>query len=189
MGRLFLIIGLSVFCSITGFSQSSQHKRLSDCPIQRGTNKITYSHHTNSGMARYTSIQLFPDSLVWNYTEARNGCSLRDVSRYDRKDFEEMVSRLSEISFAAQDTHDYRLGGSGYGYSFENEKGSYLAFNRTFKFSGNYQEVYSIIQGFIRSHKTECEKLFEQYSHMPHERAQFGEFKILPKQLEKYKAK
>ena len=53
--------------------------------------------------------------------------------------FEEMVSCLSEISFAAQDTHDHRL--------------------------------------------------FELYSHGPHERAQFGDFKILPKQLEKYKVK
>ena len=187
MNRLFLSISIAFLGCMTSCSQPSQRQHNPDCPIKEETIKIGYSHHTNSGMARYTSVQIYPDSLVWSYSEARNGCSLGDISRYDRKAFDELIQTLSAISFAAKDAHNYPLGGSGFAYAFEDKDGCYLSFQRGDDMSGDYMEVYGAIQGFVNSHKTDCQKLFEKLSRMPHEKAMFGEFKELPEQLKKYK--
>ena len=39
------------------------------CPISLNTTTITYSHHTNSGIAIYTTIKIYEDHLVWEYDE------------------------------------------------------------------------------------------------------------------------
>lgn len=186
MNRICLIIFTVFWSCITSYGQTNKNQHHPGCPIKEGTTKISYSHHTGSGIAIYTSVDIYPDSLVWNYNEARNNCDLEDVCKYNRKEFEEMIQILSAVSFTIKEPASFPLGGSGFGYNFEDEEGCYLNFGRNYQLSGNYQEVYRVIQRFINSHKTECEKLFEQLSKKPHERAHFGEFKELPIELKKY---
>ena len=158
-------------------------------PIKKETTKISYNHHTNSGMAIYTTVELHPDYLVWDYNEARNKCHLRDTCRYSKEDFDKLVNELSKIQFSAKDNHDYSVGGEGYSYSFEVNAESYLYFDNSYQFSGDYHAVQDLIRRFIKSHPTQCEILFKKFSEMPHERGNFGEFKELPRVLQKYKVK
>lgn len=157
------------------------------CPIKKETTKITYSRHTNSGIAIYTSVTLYPDHLVWGYSEARNGCSLRDSCSYDREEFDKLVSELSQIKFSAKDCDDHRSGGAGFGYSFETETKRYFYYNSLFKMSGDYEKAQGLIKQFISIHKTRCELLFDEYARKPHKRAEFGEFQELPEELIPYK--
>lgn len=157
------------------------------CPISLNTTTITYSHHTNSGIAIYTIIKIYEDHLVWEYDEARNDCSLKDSCKYSREEFEELITSLSKVQFSAIDAHDYSVGGSGYGYSFESASNQYFYYDSSYKLLGNYSDVSSLIQQFIKAHKTDCEMIFEKLSRMPHERGSFGEFRTLPEELEKYR--
>jgi hypothetical protein len=140
-------------------------------------------------MAIYTSVSLYPDRLVWGYSEARNGCSLRDSCQYDREEFDKLVSELAEIRFSAKDSGDHSTGGAGFGYSFETKAGQYFYYNRFSKMSGDYEKASALILQFIGKHKTQCEILFDKYARMPHKRAQFGEFEELPEELIQYKVK
>jgi hypothetical protein len=155
-------------------------------PIKGGTTSISYHHHTNSARAIYTMVKLYPDYLVWEYYEARNHCHLKDTCRYNKEDFDKLVNKLSKINFSSTNRRDHRVGGEGYGYSFEVNDRSYLQFNSYYHLSGDYHAVQELIQQFIKSHPTQCEILFEKFSKMPHERGCFGEFKELPQELEKY---
>lgn len=157
------------------------------CPISLITTKITYSHHTNSGIAIYTTITIHEDHLVWEYVEARNNCSLIDSCSFSKEEFKELITELSKVQFSAIDTHDYSVGGEGYGYSFESASDQYFYYDNSYKLSGNYSQVSSLIQQFINSHKTDCEMLFEKLKKIPHEPGEFGVFRILPKELEKYR--
>ena len=159
------------------------------CPIKKETTKITFSRHSNSGLAVYSSVTLYPDHLVWSYSEVRNVCSLRDSCSYDREEFERLVKDLSEVRFSAKDSHDHSTGGAGYAYSFETEAGQYFHYNNSFKLSGDYGRAEDLIQQFISAHRTPCELLFKKYAAMPHKRARFGEFEELPEALKKYKMK
>lgn len=177
-----------IFCAlICGLLLSSAPA--APCPIKRQTTKISYHHHTNSGMAIYTTVKLYPDYLVWEYNEARNDCRLKDSCRYNKKDFEILVMKLSEIEFSATDLHDHRVGGAGYSYSFVVNGECYLYFDNLYQFSGNYQTVQDLIQQFIKSHPTPCELLFKKLSKEPHERGPFGEFSELPQELERYQVR
>ena len=157
--------------------------------IKSETTKIIYRSSTGSGSAVYTTVELYPDHLVWNYSEARNNCSLKDIRQYKKEEFDELVKELSTIKFSVQDNNRRIIGGGGYEYVFETDSGVYLLFADTFQFSGDYDKVGYLIQQFITSHKTQCEILFEEYSKKPHEKAEFGEFKKLPQKLQKYKVK
>ena len=66
--------------------------------VKKETTRIGYYHHTNSGEARYTSVTITPDSLIWNYSEARNGVKLRDVKKYNRTEclLKNMLKILTE---------------------------------------------------------------------------------------------
>ena len=77
-------------------------------------------------------------------------------------------------------------GDSGFNYSFEINSNSYFSFHNSCQITGDYRMVSGLIQQFIDSHQTECEKLFIKLSSMPHERADFGEFKMMPLELQKY---
>lgn len=83
----FFTLFLAFICNIACYSQANivnhQNQEKTDCPIDINTDKITYYYHTGSGMAKYTTIEIYPDSLVWEYIEARNDCSLKDVRIYD----------------------------------------------------------------------------------------------------------
>ena len=96
-------------------------KELSDSfPIRLSTTKITYEYHTNSGKARYSIYQIFRDSLVWNYNEARNHCHLKDLYKYKRADYETLIKKLSKLRFSGTcNLRETRDGGAGFNYNFE----------------------------------------------------------------------
>ena len=166
---------------------STKVSKSSGCPISLKTTRIIYQHHTNSGIAIYTTITLGEDCLIWEYDEARNNCSLKDSCKYSKEEFEILVKNLSTIEFSAINNYDYSVGGAGYVYSFESNANRYFYYDSSSKLSGNYRQASSLIQLFIEVHKTKCEMLFEKLSREPHERGPFGAFKTLPKELEKYK--
>lgn len=150
-------------------------------PIKEETTSISYHHHTNSGMAIYTMVKLYPDYLVWEYYEARNHCHLKDTCRYNKEDFDKLVNELSKINFSYMNRHDHRVGGEGYCYSFEVNDRRYLQFNNSYHPSGDYHAVQDLIQQFIKSHPTQCEILFKKFAMMPHKRRSCGEFEELLK--------
>ena len=189
---MFMYIGIGNSCSQSKLDptrsvNSTKVSQSSACPISLKTTKIIYMYHTGSGMAVYTTITLGEDCLIWEYDEARNNCSLKDSCKYSKEEFEQLVKSLSTIEFSAIDTDDDRVGGAGDGYSFESNSSMYLYYDSSYNLSGNYRQVSSLIQQFIEAHKTKCEMLFEKLSRKPHERGHFGEFRTLPKELEKYK--
>ena len=169
--------------SLTGITSCGS---LKPCPISTGTTKIVYSEHENSGIAISTTYEITEDSLVWDYRELRNDCHLKDVARYDRQDFEALVTALSEIRFSAKDTHDASAGGGGWGCSFYNDKECYFHYNDAFILSGAYEAVTDAILQFVASHKPEGLRLFDQLKAEPHESAMFGEFEHLPAPFEPY---
>ena len=59
-------------------------------PIKKETTAIHYSMHTNSGIAVQTDYDITPDSITWLYRDRRNGFILRDVVKYDPKDYDAM---------------------------------------------------------------------------------------------------
>jgi len=166
-------------------------EELSDSfPIKVSTTKITYQFHTNSGMARYSYYQIYKDSLVWDYFEARNHCHLKDLTKYGRADYDTLLNKLSKLRFSGTcNLKEISVGGAGYDYSFEENSNCYLHYNDSYQLSGEYQEVNNLITLFIENHKTQCDILFEKYSSEPHEQALFGEFKNLPTKLHKYAVK
>lgn len=163
-------------------------KEMSDSfPIKVSTKKITCKFHTNSGMARYSEYQIFKDSLVWNYYEARNHCHLKDLCKYYRADYDTLMKELSKLKFSGTcNLKEISVGGAGYDYSFEDNSQCYLHYNNSYLLSGEYQKVDQLLNHFIETHKTQCEIFFEKYSKEPHEQAPFGEFKELPRRLYKY---
>ena len=177
-----LKVALSML-SLTGIASCGS---LRPCPISTGTTKIVYSEHENSGIAIMTSYEITEDSLVWDYRELRNDCHLKDVARYDRQDFEALVTELSTIRFSAKDTHDVSSGGSGWGCSFYNDKECYFHYNDRFKLSGSYDTVTNAILQFVSNHKPEALKLFDELKSQPHATTTFGEFDPLPAPLEPY---
>lgn len=172
--------------SLTGIASCGS---LRPCPITTGTTKIVYGEHDNSGIAITTTYEITSDSLVWDYREPRNGCHLRDVAKYDAQDFEALVTSLSTIRFSARDTHDYSVGASGWGCSFDNAKGRYLQYNNKYKLSGDYRKVTDIILQFAETHKPEGLRRFDALKAEPHEKPMFGEFKVLPEALKPYTTK
>lgn len=156
------------------------------CPIMRGTTRIVYAEHENSGIASETRYEITADSLIWDFTEPRYDRHLRDVARYERHDFEALVEALSQVKFSARDADDHNSGGGGWGCGFYNEKGRYLTFNCQFKLSGDYKEVIRRILAFAREHKPEGLKLYDRLKAEPHEQGMYGDFEELPEALKTY---
>ena len=159
---------------------------LNTCPIQTGTTKITFSEHSNSGLAISTTYEITEESLVWNRMEPRYNWKLRDVLKCDKQDFNELLTALSTIRFSARDAHDHSAGGSGWGVSFENQKGRYFHYNSSFKLSGDYESVNEKISEYVEKHKPEGLKLFDQLRAEPHEPGMYGDFDELPEALKAY---
>lgn len=88
----------------------------------------------------------------------------------------------------ASNAQDSRLVGDT-SFSFENENGTYLFYTESYSLSGDFEEIENLILQFIKAHKPEGELLFEEFAKKPHERAEYGEFKTLPSELQKYVAK
>ena len=126
---------------------------LQKCPITQGTTKIVYSEYANSGVATSITYQILEDSLIWEYQDRRNDSLLRDVSRYDKADYQELVNSLSTIKFSALDPKSPNSGGGGWGYVFYNEKGHYFHFNSESTLTGDYEQAATLIQQFVEQHK------------------------------------
>lgn len=162
---------------------------LNTCPIQTGTTKITFSEHSNSGLAISTTYEISEDSLVWSRMEPRYNWKLRDVLKCNKQDFNELVAEISTIRFSAKDAHDYSVGGDGWGLSFENQKGRYFHYNSSFKLSGDYESVTEKISEYVEKHKPEGLKLFDQLRAAPHKTGMYGDFEELPEALKPYLVK
>ena len=104
------------------------------CLIKRETTKIIYRHHSNSGMCIYTTVEIYPDYLVWKYKELRNDCYLIDTCRYKKEDYDKLLKELSTIKFSAIHNKYHRIGGPGYSYSFEVDSVCYLRFDDSYQF-------------------------------------------------------
>lgn len=191
---LCVITFLTIACtrhSETGKSLSADIKNAQSKsnPISAETTKITYYHHTNSGIAISTKVEICEDHLIWDYHEMRNGCHLKDTCKYDKNDYIRLTNDLSMIRFSAKDAHDTSSGGEGYAFAFEKDSKQYFYYNDTFKLSGDYEQVRTLVLQFIDAHKTECELLFERLSKAPHEKGEMGEFDTLPEELKPYEVK
>ena len=202
MKRLFIIpICIACFCGAVCCSYKKGPAQVLDnhnlnstksahrCPIKPNTTKIIFGLHTNSGIAIQSKHEISRDSIVWDYNEMRNGCHLRDVIANDSEDYDRLVSDLSQIKFRAKDMHDTSSGGGGFWYSFEIGSKSYFSFNSSFDISGDFDKLELLIAEYIRAHPTEAEELHNRLSLEPHNRAEFGEFEILPEELEQYRLK
>ena len=177
---------IQIALSIMSISTLASCANMESNPIKMATTRIVLSEHTNSGLAIHTSYDLTSDSLVWEYDEGRNSCHLTDVSKGCNKDFNELLRKLATIKFSVKDSHDYSVGGSGWGIFFENEGDRYLYYNDKFILSGDYQKVSETLREYIQNHQPEGLKIFKQCQAEPHERPMYGEFEQLPKTLEKY---
>ncbi len=178
---IIFVFLLSVFVCV------SQDLIISCASIKKETTKISYYHHTNSGVAIYTSVTITPDSLIWNYSEARNGVNLCDVTKYNKTEFLTLIEKLSDTTFFLSGSGDRSVGGSGFSLYFETESGNYLTFDQSQAKSSGSNQVVDLITGFIENHPTRCEQLFREYAQKPHQRGHFGEFQELPKELEQYR--
>lgn len=169
--------------SLTGLASCMS---LKPYPITTDTTKIVYAEHANSGVASQTRFELSIESLSWDFIEPRYNRHLRDVSTYEQQDFKTLITTLSKIKFSAVDSHDYSSGGSGWGCTFYDAKGSYLQFNDTYKLSGDYEQVVRQILDFAQSHKPDGLKRYESLKAHPHEQGLYGDFETLPTELERY---
>ena len=168
------------------FGQTDPRLQPKEIKIDPNTKSINYTWHSNSGVATSTEVSIYPDSLVWYYSEMRNGTTFRDVVKYKRKHFNALISTLSQYTITTMPTTEPpTLGGSGWSYYFCNETKCYLSYNNFTPTTGT-NDVNNIIQDFIENHKTECQKEFEKLAKKPHEKADFGEFKTVPKSLRRY---
>ena len=133
----------------------SMEPKLDYCPISLNTTKITYRHHTDSGTAIKTTITIFEDHLVYERRHSRENRNFKYSCEYSKDDFKELILRLSKIQFSVTDGTCHEVGGGGYDYSFESDSGQYLHYDDVSKFTGNYQQVSSLIQQFIEEHQNE----------------------------------
>ena len=161
------------------------------CPIKKETTAISYNHHTNSGIAVETSYDIKPDSLVWFYSDKRNGFSLRDVIRYDKKDFEALIDTLSRIPFRVFYSNAIpTVGGSGYDYYFLDNEKRYLHYgNFDPVATGKYPAAEAAIEEFINTHKTKCQQTMESIIEKARQEGRTTRFETLPKELLKYEMK
>lgn len=159
-------------------------------PIKKGTCEIFFHYHTHSGLGISRSVTIYPDHLIWHYSEGRNECSLTDSIRYDKKEFEALITELSQISFKAEwSVESMMKGRGGSSFSFYDQSRCYFEFYSDYELSGDYEKVIRLIVSFANVHKTNCERLFERLSERPHQKAEYGEFEVLPKELRKYQHK
>ena len=83
-------------------------------PIKKETTAIHYSIHTNSGIAVQTDYDITPDSITWLYRDRRNGFILRDVVKYDPKDYDALIDTLSQVAFKVRHVKSNTARGGGF---------------------------------------------------------------------------
>lgn len=137
---------------------------IDSCLIKKDTTKIIYRCHTNSGLAIYMTVELYPDHLVWTYVEDRNNHRQQNECIYEKEQYEKLVKELSTIQFSARDRRPHPKGGAGYSYSFEVNAERYLSFGNHHQLSGDYYKVQNLILQFIEEHG-QCITLFKKCSY------------------------
>jgi hypothetical protein len=121
-------------------------------PIKMETTKIVYTDYTNSGTAIITKIEITRDSMVCDRRDYRQDLHQQNSIKIDGKEFDELISILSTISFSVKNIDDTSAGGSGWAYSFDTADGRYMYFNSKDRLSGNYEEVIKTILQFLEHH-------------------------------------
>ena len=134
------------------------------CPIKKETTAIRYTVSSNSGIAVLTEYDITPDSVIWHYTDHRNGFNLRDVVKYDRKDFDTLIDTLSQVAFKVREVKSIpTTGGGGYAYSFFDSDGRYLGYGVVNHIaSGDNKTAEEAISQFLDTHKTAGEQAVEE---------------------------
>ena len=129
-------------------------------PIKKETTAIHYSIHTNSGIAVQTDYDITPDSITWLYRDRRNGFTLRDVVKYDPKDYDALIDTLSQVAFKVRHVKSTASrGGGGYAYSFFDSKGKYLGYGvSNYIASGDNETAEEAISQFLYTHRTAGEQ-------------------------------
>ena len=129
-------------------------------PIKKETTAIHYSMHTNSGIAVQTDYDITPDSITWLYRDRRNGFILRDVVKYDPKDYDALIDTLSQVAFKVRHVKSTASrGGGGYAYSFFDSKGKYLGYGDVNNIaSGDNKTAEEAISQFLYTHRTAGEQ-------------------------------
>jgi len=156
--------------------------------VKKETIKIKYVDYSNSGIAIDTQYEIYRDSLIWEYTEHRNDCRLRDVVKYDSEEFEKLIENLSQYTFSVVKREEPLCGGEGESFSFSSDTGCYLNFDdSSCELYGDADEVKRLIRQFVQLHPTKGEIEFKRLSKLPHKRAKHGVFKELPQELEIYR--
>ena len=138
--------------------------RKSKCPIKKETTAIRYTVSSNSGIAVQTEYDITSDSITWHYTDHRNGFTLCDVVKYDRKDFDDLIGILSQVEFKVRQVNSIpSTGGGGYAYSFFDDNGRYLGYGVVNNIaSGDNKIAEEAIVQFIDTHKTAGEQAVEE---------------------------
>lgn len=156
--------------------------------VKKETIKIKYVDYSNSGIAIDTQYEIYRDSLIWEYTEHRNDCRLWDVVKYDSKEFERLIDNLSQFTFSVVRRGEPLCGGEGESFSFLSDTGCYLNFDdSSCELYGDADEVKRLIRQFVQLHPTNGKKEFKRLSELSHEKAKYGVFEELPKELEVYR--
>ena len=134
------------------------------CPIKKETTAIRYTISSNSGIAVQKEYDITPDSITWHYSDYRNGFNLRDVVKYDRKDFDTLIDTLSQVAFKVRQVNSIpTTGGGGYAYSFFDNDGRYLGYGVVNNIaSGDNKTAEEAISQFIDTHKTAGEQAVEE---------------------------
>ena len=116
--------------------------------------------HTNSGIAVQTDYDITPDSITWLYRDRRNGFILRDVVKYDPKDYDALIDTLSQVAFKVRHVKSTASrGGGGYAYSFFDSKGKYLGYGvANYIASGDNEIAEEAISQFLYTHRTAGEQ-------------------------------
>ena len=149
-------------CNASNPMTNSQQKQ--GCPIKKETTSIHYTHSTNSGIAVLTEYIITQDSLTWYYTDHRNGFTLRDMVKYDSKEYEALINTLSQVQFKVR--HENTIptsGGSGFSYAFYDSNGKYLGYGKVNNIaSGDNKVAEKAIADFLNAHMTAGEKAVEE---------------------------
>ena len=152
---LLLTFGPALTVSGQSIQRMLKEVKIKECSISRETTRIVYENHSNSGRAISTSYRIERGFLIWEYRRAREKYRLRDSVAYDVKDFDELVTNLSNIQFSIGNNVMKRMevGGSGYSYSFSTKIGQYLFIDSNDQIHGDKSAIL-LIQQFIKNHPT-----------------------------------
>ena len=134
------------------------------CPIKKETTAIRYTVASNSGIGTQTEYDITPDSVTWRYIDYRNGFTLSDVVKHDKKDYDALIDILSQVEFKVhRDNSIPSTGGGGYAYAFFDSNGTYLNYGVVNNIaSGDNKTAEEAISQFLDTHRTTGEQAVKE---------------------------